>query len=360
MKELSCHDHLIICFQKVGRKIVCALLFIVLFLFFFSYANIVFKVDDEYAESVMQTLYREEDETIDAFYIGNSGVYRYWQAPVAWKTSGITVMDVSTSGMPGSSFQYVAEEAMKQQNPALLIFDVRAFCMSDENTRNNISGIHIITDNMRWSRNKARMIRNEMETIDTQGCSDTLEYSFPLIRFHSKPLTVNDLTLTSNQVKNGLSDDTFLNSEIGSDVEPIQDNERRKLAQTNEDDLIDLLDWSRAQEQKGVQILFVASPILSNSESAQRINTAGDLVENYGFTFINFSGIEWFDKFEFDVSKDFQIDKRHTNIHGSLKYTATFAEYLQETYKLKDHRNEDGYETWNDAADEYYRIIEDL
>ena len=209
MKVLTCHDHIIICFRKAARIIVCAFLFIILFLFFFSYANLVFKIDNEYAESVMQTLYREKRDTIDASYIGNSGVYRYWQAPVAWKNSGIAVLDISTSGMPGSTVLYGAEEAMKHQNPSLLVFDIRAFCMNEEKTLDNRLGIHIITDNMHWSMNKLRMIRNEIKTIKLQNPKDAVEYYFPIIRFHSKELTASDWTLSSNHVKNGLVDDTF-------------------------------------------------------------------------------------------------------------------------------------------------------
>ena len=106
--------------------------------------------------------------------------------------------------------------------------------------------------------------------------------------------------------------------------------------------------------------MFVASPILSDSELIERINTAGDMVESYSFTFVNFSSPDRFKTFGFDVSTDFQKDHKHTNIFGSQKYTIWFADYLKETYNLKDHRGDDDYESWDRATKKYYKLLKDM
>lgn len=327
--------------------------FLVGFIIFLSIKGI-FGVSNEYSEHsemMINGYYDEQENTIDAVLIGNSHIYRYWQSAFAWEEYGIATTALSSSAMPASVVKNVAIEALKTQNPKVLILDASAF--ADKDKSNN--KIYLLLDNMKFSANYIDMVEKYCDSAKITGMGK-LQYYFPIIQFHSrwKEISEADFRQTYPSYLNSCYLEKFLTSTI-EDREHLATEARNEIGAQNEADLRDLLEWCVRQD---VKVQFLAVPMLRNEKKQGMINRVGDIIAEYGIDFINYNDTELYDSFDFQVTQDFQ-DANHTNINGSYKFTKVFGNYLKERYGLEDHRQEAAYASWNERAKEYDAVIEE-
>ena len=81
----------------------------------------------------------------------------------------------------------------------------------------------------------------------------------------------------------------------------------------------------------------------------QRINYLYNYLDQRGIKYLDFVKEDAVEKYEFDFSHDF-YDKSHTNFCGAVKFTEYVSEYLVENYSFKDHRGDEKYMQWQEAA----------
>ncbi len=305
----------------------------------------------EHSEMMFEGYYDKEADSIDAIFIGNSHIYRYWQNAFAWKEYGMSAMSLSVSDMPASAVKNMAIEAMKNQKPKVLVLDATAF--ANEDSANN--KIYLILNNMKFSMNKIDTIRDYCESNDITG-EDQLQYYFPMIQFHSRWKEINkkDFIQMYPSYLNSCYLKDFLSKTI-EETEHIDTDLRTPIGKQSKEALLNLLDWCKKQD---VKIRFLAVPVLRSEDKMGMINTVGDIVKEHGFEFVNYNEQAMFDSFDFDITVDFQ-DINHTNINGSYKFTKVYGKALMEEYGLTDHRNEEKYSEWNEEADAYYDEIKD-
>lgn len=313
----------------------------------------IFGVSNEYsehAEMMIEGYYEEEEDTLDAVFIGNSHIYRYWQSAFAWEEYGIASSALSVSALPGSTMKNVAYEALKTQNPKVLVLDATAFASKDKVDNK----VYLLLDNMKFSLNYLDTVENYCNSAEVEGL-DRLQYYFPIIQFHSrwKEIGEADFVQSYPSYLNSCYQEEFLTSTI-KDREHVASDEREEIGEHNEADLRDLLEWCTRQE---VEVQFLAVPVLREDKLGM-INRVGDIVKEYGIDFINYNEVELYEIFDFQVAQDFQ-DTNHTNINGSYKFTKVYGEYLAERYGLADHRGETDYASWDERAKAYDALIED-
>ncbi len=319
---------------------------------FFAVQN-VFGVSNsfsEHAEMMFEGYYDEQEDTVDAVIIGNSHIYRYWQSAFGWKEYGISTLALSTSDMPGSVIKNMAIEACKTQNPKLLVFDATAFADKD-NVKNN--KIYMMLNNMKLSKNYIDTVDNFCAYAGVTGM-EKFDFYLPIIQFHSRWKEINqtDFEQTYPSYLNSCYMEEFLTSTIKERAHKATD-ERVKIGKRNEAVLRDLLEWCKGED---IEIQFLAVPLLRNEKKLGMINYVGDIVEEYGYEFLNYNDADLYESFDFDVSVDFQ-DKNHTNVNGSYKFSKVYGKYLVERYSLADHRGESEYASWDERADAYMDII---
>ena len=346
----------ITCNQPVGwlhNKIGTLGFFLMGFAIFLGIRGI-FGVSNEYsehAEMMIEGYYEEQENTLDAVFIGNSHIYRYWQSAFAWEEYGIASSALSVSAMPGSTMKNVAIEALKTQKPKVLVLDATAFARKD----NAEKKVYLLLDNMKFSFNYIDMVENYCESAGVTGM-DKLQYYIPIIQFHSrwKELGKADFVRTYPSYLNSCYMESFLTSTI-KEREHRATEVRTEIGTNNEADLRDLLEWCTEQE---VKVLFLAVPMLRSEEKLGMINRVEDIVKEYGVDFIDYNEVELYESFDFQVTQDFQ-DTNHTNINGSYKFTKVFGKYLEEQYGLMDHRGETLYASWDEKAREYEELIQE-
>ena len=88
-----------------------------------------------------------------------------------------------------------------------------------------------------------------------------------------------------------------------------------------------------------------------------RFNELGDILEKEGIPFVNY--MELYRETDFSYREDFR-DRTHLNSRGAEKITTHFLEFLKEYDlaqtggSLKDHRNETGFDFWQQKSEAYH------
>lgn len=306
----------------------------------------------EHTEMVFDGYYSEKENTLDAVLIGNSHIYKFWQSAFAWEQNGLATLPLSTSDMPASVVKNMAIEALKTQKPKVLVIDATEFAEAEADENNKI---FLILNNMKFSSNYIDMIENYCDYTGITGL-DKMKYYFPILQFHSRwnDVKARDFVATYPSYLNSCYLPDFLEDTI-EDRPHVSTQERLPIAEKSEESLRDLLEWCAQQE---CEVLFLTSPVFLEEERLAMFNYVGDIIEEYGFDFLNYNDEGAFEQFGFEVGVDYQ-DKSHTNINGSWKFTQVFGQYLIDEYGLTDHRGESTYDSWGPRAEAYFEVIKE-
>ena len=106
-------------------------------------------------------------------------------------------------------------------------------------------------------------------------------------------------------------------------------------------------------QDEQLKVLFVVCPYYVTREDQAKYNTIGDIVESYGFDYLNAN--EHYADMGIDFGSDF-YNRNHVNLFGAAKYTAFLENYLVQHYKLPDHREDVAYASWDM---DYQRFVQE-
>lgn len=188
-------------------KAIKSCLFLVAGCLIYNAASKVLIIPYEQHYQFIKGFYEEPYDSIDATYIGASGVYTSWVAPVAWEKYGIKVFPYSTGAQPAAASPYLIDEIHKTQPSSLIVFAINSLYIGPP----AIERIHQLADNMPLSITKIKML---WELCDICGIEfmDRLEFYFPIIRFHTRwnALVRDDFHRDLNHLEGGwVTNDIF-------------------------------------------------------------------------------------------------------------------------------------------------------
>lgn len=311
----------------------------------------VFELSDNLSYTKALNTYRDlPEDTVDAVWVGTSGVHRYWIPSQAYEDYGITVYPFSVNAMPTWLFTNAIDEVYAYQNPELIIIDVRAYAQNNKKKKAMEVRARRLIDSMEFfSLNRVKTALKTAKTINSlseKGTSLGLSYLLPVIKYHSK-WADEDFELKNNfadlkheylgfqvaypsTIRKSPQKNKVYNSEVLSDLDPIA-----------EESLYELLDYI---EEKDLNVIFVDTPKFKKEYEMGRANTVYKILEERGIKYINYSDTDqdgnMNEDFGFDYKNDF-MDNSHTNYYGAEKFTKVFAKHLYENYDLPDRRNDE-------------------
>jgi len=352
--------------HAVRRVLLCTIGFLLCAGLLFCYLNKVFSMGD--ADGNRQTFkafYAEPAGTIDVMYLGTSASNRYFINPLAYKEEGMTCFTLATMGMPMFFVPDLIDEVAKTQDPQLYIIELRWV----QKDRDMITDAHIrrVTDNLKWSGIKKHAIDLAFEQMDgSKGMlgdiSDKkIDYYIPILKYHDRlqqgQMSPGDFKLTASKnrtkgyimSKNTTTQVNQFPEELTGKRAPLSD-----LAETALTATLDKCDALTAQEDK--QILFVLSPFCCHEKQKQIFNTAMDMVRERGYPVLDFNTPEMYEELGLDFDKDF-YNSKHVNFIGAEKYTRYLTDYIAAHYGLPDHRDQEGYESWEEAYETYEAFV---
>ena len=289
--------------------------------------------------------YAEPENTIDVIMIGSSPVFPYYAAPKLWGDYGITAYPLSTNLQRPKAAMHLIREAEKTQDPELYIFEMRMYLAADEDLTQNMAYTRGVTDNMKYSLNRIRTI-NDM--VDEDGPEKRYTFYFDIFKYHSnwKTLVLPSQLATFRYEKKDPLKGHVINDEVGpSQIADYSGVTRRQAIPADEEAvLLELLDWLK---ENGKDALFIVSPYTMTEERQAQYNYISDLIEPYGYPFLNLN--DHYEEIGIDFETDFYDYGGHANAFGAEKTTAFLGNYLNEHYSLPDKRGQEGYEDWDKA-----------
>ena len=299
--------------------------------------------------------YLEPRNTLDMVTIGASETYTSIAPGVLWDDYGFTSYNYSTAGCPISLAKCQIKEVLKHQNPKVILFEVNGAVMGKGEHQIQEGRLRKYIDYIPWSENRIEAIK---ETVPQE---ERDSYFVPFLKYHSnwkdlKNCAVNLYVQTKMRLQGGSRLKGFqtfsgTGSKTGKLIDVKNDHSTRPLTKEAEFYFRDLLKFLK--EEKIDNVLFVRIPhriTKKNYQEFQRSNRVGEILEEYGFPYVNFEFQQ--EAIGLDPAKDFYNDS-HMNVYGQEKFTRYLGGYMVDHYDLKDlDHSTELMKAWDRAAED--------
>ena len=278
--------------------------------------------------------YKEKPNQLDAIYLGSSNCYAFWNALVAWHNYGLTVYPYASPAQPFYATEYLIRETRKTQPNARFIVSVNSVDADDLDA----SGAHYLLNYMPESEEK-RALTDRLSDLMGYDLLDRMEFRFPWLRLRELwyDRLINGPVPELDGFNGAGTYGDYLGGAEDISDEYLDSDLRTAVPETLMEAIDSLLDYC---DREGVEVLFVSVPRAEKTgETMGRINT--DQTAALGL----------------DLTQDFYNDK-HTNIHGSVKFTDGLCARLTALDPdLRDKRGDAAYADWDAAWERYADVI---
>lgn len=283
--------------------------------------------------------YLEDDNSLDVVFIGSSELYNDFSPSLAYGEYGFTSY---TLGLPQSSaalWKAQLKEVLRHQTPQLIVVEINAALFHDDALLYSDATLRHFLDNTPFSRNK-------IEAINSLPLQDNIfSYYFPFIKYHGSPDIGSSWLSAKTELQMEHRGYSLLKG-IYTNPKSV-DTSQTLFNVRNDTKTVDLLpeserllrDFLEYCNEEGIDnIVFTRFPHRISSEEKveryHRCNRAGEIIQEYGYPFINFDGLN--EELGLSVDHDY-YDSDHLNIAGQQKFTRFFSEYLITHYNLTGH-----------------------
>lgn len=268
----------------------------------------------------------EPDHTVDVVILGDSIVYSCISPMEMWGHDGIAAYDCATGAQSLDLTWYYVKQIVKRQCPKVLM----------------IEGLTALR----------KMKANDCVYWEAAG-------RFPVLIDHSywKRLKWSDVLTSPNYTHIELEKGFYANFKRkayrGKRDYMADTGQRREMPLLNRLYLDRILALCRGN---GIQVVFLSTPSPVNWSWANHC-----AVEDYARS----RGVDYLDlnlsleEMEIDLARDFRDRGDHLNFYGARKISIAISAFLRDRYALPDHRQEEGYQRWNEDWAEYQRNYQD-
>lgn len=339
----------------MNRKEACkAISFILIFMLLLTGVSYIVRTNGEIKDR-FAGFYAEKKNSIDVLLCGSSTVATSFSSGYMWGEYGFTSYPISTNTQRPKAIKYLLEEAYKYQSPEVVVIELRMFTYEDEEMKNDEAHIREVTDNMKYSIQRFKTVRDMTDGVET--FEDKLSYYFDIIKYHSnwgmffKPEELQKVTYSKADVDKGFEYPTQIMYHNEEYDRYVPTEERIAIPVEQEAVLWELLTFLKENNQKA---LFVVTPCIYGNEYYAQMNYMKDIVEQEGFSYLNLH--EYVD---YDCATDY-LDGGHSNILGAKKCSKVLGEILKQEYGLTDKRNQEGYKSWNESYKAFLEIYNEV
>lgn len=311
----------------------------------------------------LEGYYQEEKDSLDVVLLGASEVYTGFSSGLAYDKYGFTSYPFASESITADGTLLALKEIVRTQKPQLIVIELNAYLYAKDSNESHDAHIRKLIDNIPLNENKIEYISNNVPP------EEQLEYYLPLIKYHGTwsdipkmpRLTVTKLLqqmrgtsylkgfrTTTNVFK---PTDKVLNHKLANETGT------KKLNPVLEQKLRDLLDYCK--EQKLDNVVFLRTPHLVYSKTYDRVkraNCAGEIVQSYGFPFINLE--RDFEKIGIAPETDF-YNYDHMNIYGTVKMTEYLSAVLCRDYHIRGRElSAKQKENWDKAGKYFHKLYQ--
>lgn len=305
--------------------------------------------------------YMEDKNSLDVVFIGASEIYAGFSSAYAYEQFGYTSYPFATSSMSSKVYKTAIKEVLRTQKPKLIVVEINAFVYDKYNSESEEINTRKFIDNVPLNSNKIEFIKENYDF------SDRFEYYFPFLKYHS---TWNEYPYCFRNVANNFKLQSrgysvLKGMKTKSQIHKVKKNRMLNDRLTNDNtclplvpeleaSLRDLLQFCKDEE---LNVVFMRMPHIVYRKMYDRFartNTAGKIIEEYGFEFLNFERFS--DEIGLDFEKDF-YQSDHMNIYGCEKMTDYLSEMFFNNFGItKSELTPEQKEKWDSCLPYYHKF----
>ena len=347
------------------KNLIKPFVFIIIFIIIICLLNRVFSPVGSsegawYVAGAMRDMYKQEKNTIDILYVGDSNVYTGISPLEIYNNIGVTGFSASTPGQDVIGSYYVAKEFFKTQSPKVIMLDTGEFFTTKEfftelSTRSEI-------DYMNFSLDKLDLINEDYMDFSIK---EKLSFLFPIIRFHDRyqrltEFDIRKLVLKSEisykgylyDIKTNKYENKFKN--IYQKYKEYQKNNKKiNIVNTGlniEDYVKDKINELKLLcEQNNCELVLMTMPT-TDEKAIEKYEIFKEFAKEKELKYVNFN-------FEVDELINWETDTQdkgdHLNIKGAEKVGRYISKYLSENFKFENKKEKQEYKKWNESLEAY-------
>lgn len=325
-----------------------AFLAVLLVTLFFLQRLLMPKYMSDIVEGALTAEYYEETTGHEVLFVGDCEVYENFSPITLYEEYGISSYIRGSAQQLAWQSYYMLEDTLRYETPRVVVFNVLALKYDEPQSE---AYNRMTIDGMEFSKTKLDAIKASMTDRE-----NTLDYLFPILRYHSRwsDLSAEDLTYMFGKDK--ISHNGYY---MRVDVRPAEGfPEPDILADyTLGSNAMGYLDKMRALcEENGIALVLVKSPSLFPHWYDEWDEQIAAYAAQYGLDYFNY------EKLASEVGIDYNTDTYdaglHMNLTGAEKLTSYFGRYLKENYELTDHRADPEYQSVYAEKIQFYDYME--
>lgn len=347
------------------KNVIKAVVFFTIFIGILSVLNKIFSPiggseGGWYVAGAMRDMYKQDKNTIDILYLGDSNVYTGISPLEIYDKTGITGFSASAPGQDTIGSYYVAKEFFKTQTPRMVMLETGEFFTTKEffselSTRSEI-------DYMNFGVNKLNIINEDYFDF---SISEKISFIFPVIRFHDRYSRLTEFDIRKIVQNNELSYKGYLyDNKVNKYENKGQKNfqkymEQKKKGQKLETQNSDLEIQEYAKEkveqlkelceQNNCELILITMPN-TDERALEKYEIFKRYAEEKRLKYVNFN-------FEVDEPIDWETDTQdrgnHLNIKGAEKVGNYLSKYLSENFEIESKKDKPEYIKWNQSLEAY-------
>lgn len=172
-------------FMKYIKKLIPFLCFLAITMVAVNASSKVFKPKwttntDAYMTNLMQGFYHQENDSLDALFVGDSSAYRGISPLEFWKASNMTSYVYASPGQKTWISYYMIRHALESQKPKMIFLEANVL-LSDEDPQDGY--IRKVFDNMKWGSAKMDAMN---DPVFKNNAADKISYVFPIFQYHNR------------------------------------------------------------------------------------------------------------------------------------------------------------------------------
>ena len=347
------------------KNFIKAFIFITIFIIIVCFLNLVFSPDGSseggwYVAGAMRDMYKQEKNTIDVLYIGDSNVYTGVSPLEIYDITGITGFSASTPGQDAIGSYYVAKEFFKTQSPKVIMLDTGEFFTTKDfftelSTRSEI-------DYMNFCLNKLDLINEDYMNFSIK---EKMTFLFPIIRFHDRYQRLSEFDIRKLVLKSEISYKGYLydiktkryenkGKNIYQKYKEYQKN-KKEINITNTGLHIENYVQERIDKlkllckQNNCELVLMTMPT-TDERAIEKYEIFKEFAKEKELKYINFN-------FEIDEPINWETDTQdngdHLNIKGAEKVGKYISKYLGENFEFENKKEKPEYKKWNEVLQAY-------
>ena len=306
--------------------------------------------EDNRMSFIIKGFYKEEKNSLDVIFTGNSDVYRGVSPMALFEETGITSYNFVSAGQRMWIGYTMLEEVFAYQSPKVVFFNVDEVFYTSQTE----GGMHKVYDNLAFGSAK---IHGAFDSVSESDTFTRISYFLPIFAYHDryKELKVEDFKYAFYDYS-----DVTKGMDLVAITKPYEEKEdymkySSEIAKIPEKNINYLNKMKVLCESHGAELILFETPS-PDSWNYKKHNAVQEYANANHVKFLDLNlyleeiGIDW--------ERDTSDGGDHLNVFGAEKVSHFLGNYLKENYDFESHKGTKIYDKWLKQKEDYLKMKE--